>query len=154
MIRHDDTAFGKIFEVQETITQDVLHAPRLKLQLAGRARSGRQPAFASEAHRLYLMGRSCFRAVHAKRYLRLARQMFRRALERASIIAPDDDDAQYSIACAYAVIGAKEKAIETLKSIMTPDIPGSRIEYMMLDSDLDSLRDHPLYKEWIGKLLA
>lgn len=79
--------------------------------------------------------------------------MFQRAPERASIIAPDDD-AQYNIACAYAVIGAKEKAIEKLKSIMTPDIPGLRIEYMMQDSDLDSLRDHPLYKEWIGKPLA
>lgn len=55
MIRYDDAALGKMFEVQETITQDVLHALRLKLQVAGRAKSGRQPAFASEAHRIYLI---------------------------------------------------------------------------------------------------
>lgn len=65
--------------------------------------------------------------------------------ERASILEPDDFYTQYNVACAYAVLGDKDEALDRLERIMMPPAPRSQHEFMMQDSDLDTLRDHPRY---------
>lgn len=72
--------------------------------------------------------------------------------ERATIIEPDDFYTQYNVACAYSVLGAKEEALDRLERIMMPPTPRSQHEFMMHDSDLDSLRDHPRYVELLKVL--
>ncbi|MEI8180321.1 tetratricopeptide repeat protein [Aestuariivirga sp.] len=58
--------------------------------------------------------------------------------ERATIIDPDDFYTQYNVACAYAILGAKEEAMDRLERIMMPPAPRSQHEFMMHDSDLGS----------------
>lgn len=72
--------------------------------------------------------------------------------ERASILEPDDFYTQYNVACAYALLGAREEALDKLERIMMPPTPQSQHEFMMHDSDLDSLRDNPRYIDLMKKL--
>ena len=72
--------------------------------------------------------------------------------ERASILEPDDFYSQYNVACAYAILGAKEQALDRLERIMMPPTPKSQHEFMMHDSDLDSLRQTPRYTELLKRL--
>ena len=65
--------------------------------------------------------------------------------ERASIIEPDDFYMHYNIACAYAILGEKELALDRLERIMGPTTLRSLQEFMLHDSDLDVLRDHPRF---------
>jgi tetratricopeptide (TPR) repeat protein len=60
-------------------------------------------------------------------------------------INPDDMIALYNIACAYSLMGDKEKALQYLtKSI---DAGYMDFEHMEHDSDLDSIRQESQYKE-------
>lgn len=72
--------------------------------------------------------------------------------ERASIIEPDDFYMHYNIACAFAILGEKELALERLERIMGPSTLRSLQEFMLHDSDLDVLRDHPRFAEILKKL--
>jgi len=72
--------------------------------------------------------------------------------ERASIIEPDDFYMHYNIACAFAILGEKDLALDRLERIMGPNTLRSLHEFMLHDSDLDLLRDHPRWQEILKKL--
>jgi tetratricopeptide (TPR) repeat protein len=54
----------------------------------------------------------------------------------------------YNLACAEALAGRKEDAIEHLRQSIALDERGR--EYAKGDSDFDSLRDEPAFKELVG----
>ena len=58
----------------------------------------------------------------------------------------------YNIACAYAILGERELALDRLERIMGPTTLRSLQEFIMHDSDLDVLRDHPRFAEILKKL--
>lgn len=72
--------------------------------------------------------------------------------QRALIVEPDDFYINYNIACAYALLGAKEEAMDLLERIMQPPTPRSQWEHMVHDCDLDTLRDHPRYRSLLNSL--
>ena len=72
--------------------------------------------------------------------------------ERATLIEPDDFYMHYNIACAFAILGEKELALDRLERIMGPAALRSLREFMLHDSDLDVLRDHPRYIELLKGL--
>jgi adenylate cyclase len=89
-----DRKFEDIFELQDDISHAIVDALKLRILPRERATISQRPTFNSEAYRFYLMGRSFFHRGHARRYLRLARQMFQRALD----IDPDYAAAHAGIA--------------------------------------------------------
>jgi adenylate cyclase len=72
--------------------------------------------------------------------------------ERAIVIEPDDFYMHYNLACAFAILGEKELAMDRLEQTMGPKSLRSLKEFMLNDSDLDVLRDHPRYIALIKKL--
>ena len=60
----------------------------------------------------------------------------------------------YNIACAYAILGEEELALDRLERIMGPSTLRSLQEFMLHDSDLDVLRDHPRFADILKKLGA
>ncbi|MCX7349612.1 MAG: adenylate/guanylate cyclase domain-containing protein, partial [Alphaproteobacteria bacterium] len=72
--------------------------------------------------------------------------------ERASIIEPDDFYMHYNIACAYAILGETELALDRLERIMGPSTLRSLQEFMLHDSDLDVLRDNPRFQDILKTL--
>lgn len=72
--------------------------------------------------------------------------------ERAIIIEPDDPYMHYNLACAFALLGENELALDRLELVMGPLSIISLKEFMLKDSDLDVLRDHPRYKELVKRL--
>lgn len=73
--------------------------------------------------------------------------------ERAAIIEPDDVYLQYNLACAYAVLGDVERALDRLEDAMGEAPLRSLIEYMQSDSDLDVLRGEPRYQAMVERLM-
>lgn len=72
--------------------------------------------------------------------------------ERAVIIEPDDHIMHYNLACAFTLLGEKELAMDRLEQALGPSSLKSLKEFMLNDSDLDVLRDHPRYIELLKKL--
>jgi adenylate cyclase len=66
--------------------------------------------------------------------------------DRALIIEPDDHDLAYNLACAFALIGQVDRAVDLLEGAMEGLPLKSRIEYMHQDSDLAALRGHPRFE--------
>lgn len=72
--------------------------------------------------------------------------------ERASIIEPDDFYMHYNIACAFAILGEKELALDRLERIMGPNTLKSLREFMLHDSDLETLHDNPRWNDILKRL--
>ena len=72
--------------------------------------------------------------------------------ERATIIEPGDFYMHFDIACAHAIRGKKELALDRLQRIMGPSTLRSLQAFIMHDSDLDVPRDHPRFTEILKKL--
>ena len=72
--------------------------------------------------------------------------------ERAAIMEPDDRLMHYNLACAYATLGKKELALDRLEHALWPNSLRSLREFMLNDSDLDILRDHPRYLALTARL--
>jgi adenylate cyclase len=72
--------------------------------------------------------------------------------DRALVIEPEDYDLRYNLACAFAIMGESDKAAELLDEAMAGIGYKSRVEYMMHDRDLDSIRTHPRYLDMIERL--
>jgi adenylate cyclase len=72
--------------------------------------------------------------------------------ERASLIEPDDFYLHYNLACALAILGEHELALDKLERIISPNTLKSLREFMLHDSDLDGLREHPRYKGILKRL--
>jgi adenylate cyclase len=76
-----DREFKDIFELQDEISRSIVEALRLKLLPAEVETLAQRPTGHPDAYRYYLMGRGFFHRGHTRRLLRLARQMFTKALE-------------------------------------------------------------------------
>ncbi len=72
--------------------------------------------------------------------------------ERASIMEPDDFYLHYNLACAYSLLGEKDLALDRLENIFKNATLKSQREFMVHDSDLDVLRDHPRYLALLRRL--
>ena len=72
--------------------------------------------------------------------------------ERAALIEPDDHYMQYNLACAFAILGERDLAMDRLDQALGSYSIKSLKEYMLSDADLDILRDHPRYKLLLQRL--
>jgi len=105
-----DLKFEDIFELQDAISHAIVDALRLKMLPKERETISQRPTYNSEAYRFYLMGRSFFHRGHTRRFLRLAKQMFQRALD----IEPDYAAAHAGIAdCNSHLLDAGDTSITT-----------------------------------------
>jgi adenylate cyclase len=66
-------------------------------------------------------------------------------LQRAIAADPDDAMNMYNVACVYARTDKIEEAIDCLEQSVGKGM--AEIDWMVNDSDLDSLRDHPRFKK-------
>lgn len=69
-------------------------------------------------------------------------------LQRAIAVDPDDAMNLYNVACVYSNTGKIEEALDCLERSVGKGM--AEVDWMVNDSDLDNLRDHPRFK----KLLA
>lgn len=67
-----------------------------------------------------------------------------RWLERAKNSLGDDALNLYNVACVYSNIGQLEEALDCLEKSVRKGM--AEVDWMMNDSDLDNLRDHPRFK--------
>ena len=72
--------------------------------------------------------------------------------ERATIIEPDDFYMHYNLACAFAILGEKDLALDRLERIMGPAPLKSLREYLLHDSDLDVLRQEPRFTAMLKRI--
>ncbi|NNJ64592.1 MAG: tetratricopeptide repeat protein, partial [Xanthomonadales bacterium] len=70
----------------------------------------------------------------------------RRWAERALDLSPDDNSTRYNLACFYAVIGDADRALDLLENSI------SSRAWIENDSELDSLRGHPRYRNIIESM--
>jgi serine/threonine protein kinase/thioredoxin-like negative regulator of GroEL len=73
-------------------------------------------------------------------------------LKKISTLDPSDPLAQYNCACGYAVLGMKTEALMHLRKAFESGwkgLPG----WVQTDSDLDSLRDEPEFKELLVRFI-
>lgn len=109
-----DRKIDDIFALQDEISQAIVSALKVRMLPQELETITQRPTFNPEAYRFYLMGRSLFHRGHTKRYLRLAKQMFARALE----IDPDYAVAHAGIAdCNSHLLDAGDASI-TVKDIL------------------------------------
>lgn len=69
-------------------------------------------------------------------------------LDRAKSSLGDDALNLYNVACVYANIGETEEALNCLEKSVRKGM--AEVDWMLNDSDLDSLRDHPRFKTLVG----
>jgi len=67
-------------------------------------------------------------------------------LERVMIIDPNDNGARYNSACAYALLGELDRAIDLLNDWVKEAGPEQK-NWFIHDADLDPIRDHPRYPD-------
>lgn len=60
---------------------------------------------------------------------------------RLVALLPDDEVALYNLACSLSLVGRLQESIETLRRAI--ECGYDDLEYFLLDSDLDNLRDEP-----------
>jgi len=65
--------------------------------------------------------------------------------DRAVAIDPNDTGILYNVACAYAQLGRVDQAIDYLAQAVAAGF--AQKEWIVNDTDLDPLRDHPRYQE-------
>lgn len=70
-------------------------------------------------------------------------------LARALAIDPDDNAARYNAACCLAQIGETELALDLLE-IWVKHRGSEGRRWMLMDPDIDPLRDHPRYKALVS----
>jgi quercetin dioxygenase-like cupin family protein len=74
----------------------------------------------------------------------------RAILEQQIVERPDHWGPQYNAACLEALGGNADAAIEHLRRAKELDTEGESAQYFRDDSDLDSLRDDPRFRELLG----
>jgi adenylate cyclase len=90
---------------------------------------------------------SAFALIHLDRYPEAVSMM-----DRAFEIDPSDRIIQYNLACAYAIMGETDKALDFLEEMSGTSL--RNFDWMENDGDLDSLRDHPRFKKIMQRLGA
>ena len=68
-------------------------------------------------------------------------------LERAKSSQSSDALNLYNVACVYSTIGEVEEALDCLEKSVRKGM--AEVDWMMNDSDLDNLREHPRFKALI-----
>lgn len=81
------------------------------------------------------------------------RQETIRWIERALWVDPNDAQAQYNVACAWAIIGEADRALDTLESWSMQGGILSK-NWLERDPDLISIRSHPRYKKLLESVRA
>jgi adenylate cyclase len=61
-------------------------------------------------------------------------------------IDPDDNLTQYNVACAHAVLGEADKAIDLLERLL-PHANHETKAWVKYDSDFDGIRAHPHFQK-------
>lgn len=74
----------------------------------------------------------------------------RRNLEAALRLQPDDFGTLYNAACTYTHMGDNERAFDLLDHAVS--VGHGFLDWIEHDSDLDSLRGFPRYREIIARL--
>ena len=80
--------------------------------------------------------------------------MYEQALEidhRLVALQPDDSVARYTLACSLALAGETHEAIEQLRTALACGYED--LDYLLCDSDLDSLRGEPDYQALLNEYL-
>ena len=72
-------------------------------------------------------------------------------LERALAIDPDDNAARYNAACCLSLLGDTEQALDLLETWAKQHGTEAK-RWMLVDPDIDPLREHPRYKALIDQL--
>ncbi|SMY06358.1 TPR end-of-group domain-containing protein [Flavimaricola marinus] len=73
---------------------------------------------------------------------------------RVKAVDPDDPSIDYNIACAMALLGETEAALDTLDACLARVDPLTFSVWVGQDSDLDALRDHPRFQRLVRDLDA
>ncbi len=73
-------------------------------------------------------------------------------LERAFAMDPDDRMVLYNLACGYAMLSETDRAIECLERSCAKGGGSDQKDWMKQDPDLDSLRDHPRYRQLLERI--
>jgi adenylate cyclase len=66
-------------------------------------------------------------------------------LARALAIDPDDNAARYNAACCLVLLGDTDRALDLLE-IWVKQRGSEARRWMLVDPDIDAIRDHPRYK--------
>jgi adenylate cyclase len=91
---------------------------------------------------------SCaFALVHLDRYSEAVSMM-----DHAIKIDPSDRVVHYNMACAYALMGETDQALDYLEKMTRTGV--RNMDWVKNDGDLDSLRDHPRFKKFMERLGA
>jgi len=90
---------------------------------------------------------SAFALIYLERYPEAVNMM-----DRAFEIDPSDRILQYNLACAYAIMGETDKALDFLEKMSGTSL--RNVDWMENDGDLDSLRDHPRFEKIMQRLGA
>jgi len=69
---------------------------------------------------------------------------------KALELEPEDTGVLYNVACSYSLLGEIDKGIELLEGAI--DGGWAKKEWLINDSDLEPLRDHPQFQSLIEKL--
>ena len=85
--------------------------------------------------------------VHLDRYPEAVSMM-----DRAIKIDPSDRVVHYNMACAYAIMGETDQALDYLEKMTKTGV--KNMDWVKNDGDLDSLRDHPRFKKFMERLGA
>jgi TolB-like protein/Flp pilus assembly protein TadD len=75
-----------------------------------------------------------------------------RWMQRSTDSAPRDSIVQYNATCFYALIGEKEKALDCLERCLIK-VGNISNEWLEHDSDLDSIRSEPRFREIVDTLI-
>ncbi|MGI1662547.1 TPR end-of-group domain-containing protein [Palleronia sp. KMU-117] len=73
---------------------------------------------------------------------------------RVKAVDPDDPSIDYNIACAMALLGETEAALDTLEACLTRVDPVTFSVWVGQDNDLDALRDLPRFRRLVRDLDA
>jgi len=70
--------------------------------------------------------------------------------QRALAIDPDDSNLLYNLACLYSLAGAADEGLDYLERSINAGYASK--EWIERDSDFESIRRHPRYRELLDKL--
>ena len=71
-------------------------------------------------------------------------------IERALLLDPDNLNMRYNVACTFAIKRHADDAIDALEPFFEVITSATRIRHLEADPDLESIRDHPRFKEMLA----
>lgn len=69
---------------------------------------------------------------------------------RLSDMRPDNKNIRYNLACSYALMGQKEKALNSLTKAI--DLGYNDIKHLREDHDLDAIKNDPRFATLLGRM--